>query len=127
MIVAVSSIHDRIPDSLRKGSMCQPGDECRNGQCMTNTWERAFRATLRGRVDACIISGSEQCSGGALSKAKSNTQHYTTIECKSAANEPSSSAADNDSSPMGRPCEKCHQKSIVLYRRKDLLLCKSCS
>jgi ankyrin repeat protein len=111
-------------------SLCQ--DCCTDdGRCKTASWEQAFRmvlekSTVKEQVQAVprtppLIEDNSSEPNAIDSGSSDNTNVQVAVTSVD------STAATLDDDSLGRNCSLCGRRSIALFRRGDLLVCKPCS
>lgn len=123
-------------------SQCMDVDciETGDGQCLTASWERAFRAALLTSVDATFGSflTDSRSSNYAEpmddnvsddSERRENDKKFIAATTQPSRTQMDSNPTTTDvihPAALGRPCCDCGRRSIALYGRGDELICKGC-
>lgn len=124
-----------IPTHLSEANSCLDCGVGENGQCLSASWEKAFRSVLMSQV--CLPIPQHNLDNGVDTRSKENQARKdgaklqvqaritTEIENETAK---SRTASKKKSQSMGKSCALCDELSIALFRSaQGSLVCRSCS
>ncbi|GAX19746.1 hypothetical protein FisN_37Lh010 [Fistulifera solaris] len=99
--------------------------DCFDETCLTQTWENSFRSILRSEVEESLRNTSQNVFVMPAEETE-NEQPALLAEPHHTSSTMSSSFKNHHTSAIGQECSKCHNMTIVVYRRNGLLVCKKC-
>lgn len=130
------------PKKNNLSSLCNDGDDCKDGSCRTAVWEHAFRSALVLSLEASFEKnpskgGGKNCTNSIASEDSDEKRDNSNREqckskgasasiLKSQSDQAKSSTYGQTSQLFGRVCEICQEHTYTLFRLKNNLICRKC-
>lgn len=112
-------------------SSCLDCEATGDGQCLTTSWERAFRSVLQSTVSDTLRgndASARQSSVATLGNQDTTTIADATLTVEKPQVQPSErKPTDAKVSALGRQCSDCGTVAIALFPRGDHLVCRMCA
>ncbi|GAX26440.1 hypothetical protein FisN_37Hh010 [Fistulifera solaris] len=99
--------------------------DCSNDTCLTQTWEDSFRSILTLQVEESLRT-SFQNNVFVMPVKETEDEQPAPLAEPDRASGTMSSSFQNHTTTIGQECSKCHNRTIVVYRRNGLFVCKKC-
>lgn len=109
-----------IPTHLAATSTSLECVDCSDGSCLTNAWEKQFKAALAMSVDSNLLASRNVVSPLPSKPAGGSSSPVATVVV------PVDTVLSQGELPAGRECDVCHRVAYAFFRVDEKRICSQC-